>query len=100
MDKWRLGEKMSLEEAGMILDELFSGAKKRIKYSGDTKINPTLVRLFNSFKSSTSSNFIINFTHCWTADPGVLISFEFFKNSVVTHQILLEEGTLYIYDGK
>jgi hypothetical protein len=95
-EKWQFGKTLSINEAHIILKELFNGAKKHFNFDSKTKIDNNLYFIYENFEDTITSNFVVSFSTIKT--PNTFISFNKFDDLKPNHKIILDCGELYIYN--
>ena len=68
ISKWRLGEKLTIEEAIEIIDELFGGSNKQFNFDNSKKIDNSLYNLYQKFNHN-DNEYTINFSNSRTNYP-------------------------------
>ena len=96
VQKWRLGETLTLDEASIVIQELFQNSKKKYNFNSNKPIDIYIYSLFKSFKENKENKFTVTFSNEFE-DGTVCITSE--KNErLPNHVITTFIGTIFIYE--
>ena len=95
LTKWQFNQNIEKEDLITVLNELYSGAKKKLIFSKKTSFNPFFISLYENFKQG-DSNCVLKFSLEKTERP--FVSINEIEDSTPTHVIKSNEITLFIYD--
>lgn len=96
IQKWRFGNVLELEEASMVIQELYNNSKKKYNFNSNKPVNIYIYSLFKSFEESKKNEFTITFSNEFERGM-VCITFEKAEEQP-THIIKTLVGDVFIYE--
>lgn len=96
IQKWRFGGVLELEEASIVIQELFNNSRKKYNFNSVKPININIFSLFKSFKENKNGEFTITFSNEFE-DGKVCVTLEEAER-LPSHTIKTTIGDIFIYE--